>query len=129
MPTAAEDRDEILQVMYRYNHAMDRGNADEWASCFTADAVFDAAGRVTEGHDALRALAQEVGGKGIRHVLVNPAVDVDGDAARGRSYLLLLQQADIGAVGAYDDEFVRTGDGWKIAKRVFTIESRADAPA
>jgi ketosteroid isomerase-like protein len=129
MATTTEDRDEILQVLYRYNHAMDSGNADEWANCFSEDAVFDAAGMVTTGREALRAFAEQVGGGGMRHVLVNPVIDISGDTAHGRAYIILLREGGIGVVGGYVDELVRTADGWKIANRVFTIDQRADAPA
>jgi ketosteroid isomerase-like protein len=129
MASVSEDRDEILQLMYRYNHSIDSGDADEWAGCFVEDAVFDGAGMVTTGRDALRAFAEQVGGRGKRHVLLNPLIDVDGDTAHGRAYVLLLDGPGIGAVGGYDDEFTRTADGWRIAKRSFTIDARAGAAA
>ena len=129
MTTNSEDRDEILQVMYRYNHAMDGGDADEWAGTFTEDAVFNAAGQIVTGREELRTFAQGVGGGGRRHVLANPVIDVDGDTARARAYIMLLSEGQIAVVGGYDDELARTSDGWKIAKRTFTIDQRADASA
>ncbi|MFI5046926.1 MAG: nuclear transport factor 2 family protein [Acidimicrobiia bacterium] len=127
--TTAEDRDEILQVLYRYNHAFDSGDADEWAGTFTEDAVFNAAGRVMNGREELRTFAGGAGGGGRRHLLMNPVIDVEGDTAHVRAYVVLLRDGAIGAVGGYDDELARTAEGWRIAKRTFTVEQRADAPA
>ena len=42
---------------------------------------------------------------------------------------MLLANGGIGVVGGYDDELVRTAEGWKIAKRVFTIDQPAEASA
>jgi len=84
---------------------------------------------IVEGHDALRALPAQAGGRGMRHLLVNPVIDVTGDAAHGRAYIVVLLGSGIGMVGSYDDELVRTADGWKLAKRVFTMDQPADAPA
>ncbi len=123
MPTTTEDRDEILQLLYRYNHAIDSGDAEGWADTFTADAVFDAAGRVLTGRDALVEFAATV--RGSKHVVVNPLVDIHGDTAEGRAYIVLLRGGSIGTVGAYQDELVRTPAGWRFAKRVFTPDPAA----
>ena len=83
MPTATEDRDEILQLLYRYNHAIDNGDAEGWADTFTPDAVFDAAGNLMSGREALVAFAASV--HGARHVVANPVVDIAGDTATVRA--------------------------------------------
>ena len=59
------------------------------------------------------------------HRLTNQVISVSGDAAEARTYvdaLILAQDNDSGvnAVGFYDDELVRTTNGWRIAKRRFT---------
>jgi ketosteroid isomerase-like protein len=125
MPSVTEDRDEILQLLYRYNHAIDSGDAEGWADTFTEDAVFDAfgGGEVITGREGLLAFAASV--QGIRHVVMNPLIDVSGDTAKVRAYLMFLMGATIAGVGVYDDEVVRTPQGWRFAKRVFT----ADPPA
>jgi len=126
MPTTAEDRDEILQLLYRYNHLIDGGDADGWGDTFTEDAVFDAAGNVLTGRDALKGFAVSVAGVG-RHLVLNPVIDVNGDTATSRAYLMLVAGGAIAAVGSYADELVRTPEGWKFAKRVFTMDAPAGA--
>jgi hypothetical protein len=59
------------------------------------------------------------------HRLTNQVITVDGDGAEARTYvdgLIMFGGAGSGvnAIGFYDDEFVRTGDGWRIARRRFT---------
>ena len=121
MPSITEDRDEILQLLYRYNHAIDSGDAHGWAGTFTADGVFDVAGQVRSGQDELAAFAAGV--HGYRHTVVNPVVDVAGDAATVRAYWVVYQGTAVAAVGTYEDEVVRTPGGWRFAKRVSTPDT------
>jgi ketosteroid isomerase-like protein len=117
VPSTAEDRDEILQLLYRYNHAFDSRDAEGWADTFTDDAVFDAAGQVMSGREELVAFASGVGGR--RHVVANPLVEVAGDTATVRAYLFLFQGTTLARTGSYEDELMRTPAGWRFAKRVF----------
>lgn len=119
MATPTEDRDEILQLLYRYNHAIDSGDAEGWADTFTEDGLFE--GPVPGG---LRGRAQLVefasGVSGIRHMVLNPLVDVDGDTAGVRAYILVLAGGQVVTVGTYDDTVVRTPAGWRFSRRLFT---------
>ena len=121
MPSITEDRDEILQLLYRYNHAIDGGDAHGWAGTFTADGVFDVAGQVRSGRDELAAFASGV--HGYRHIVVNPVIDVAGDAATVRAYFVVYRGTALTATGTYADEVVRTPDGWRFAKRVSTPDT------
>jgi uncharacterized protein (TIGR02246 family) len=118
MPSTTEDRDEILQLLYRYNHAIDSGDAQEWAETFTPDGVFDVAGQVRSGQNELIAFASSV--HGYRHIVVNPVIDVAGDTATVRAYFVVYQGTALAGMGTYQDELVRTPDGWRFAKRVST---------
>ena len=63
-----------------------------------------------------------------QHLMANIDVQLDGDTATVRTMVTNPQGAATREgplhffyVGArYDDDFVRTGDGWKIARRVET---------
>jgi uncharacterized protein (TIGR02246 family) len=122
MPSVTEDRDEILQLMYRYNHAIDSGDAAGWAATFTPDGVFDVAGQLMSGPDELTAFAESV--RGYRHTVVNPVIDVAGDAATVRAYFVVFQGTALAAIGSYQDEVLRTPGGWRFAKRVSTPDAR-----
>ena len=56
--------------------------------------------------------------------LSNQAVHVNGDRAAARTYVDMIMVVDgksgVNAIGYYDDEIVRTDEGWRIARRRFT---------
>src|SRR5260221_8099 len=120
MPTKAEDRDEILQLLYRYNHAIDSRDPHEWADTFIDDAVFEALGDVMIGRDELVAWASNV--RGMRHVITNPVVEVIGKAATLQAYVLVWRGKELSVTGSYQDELERTAAGWRFAKRTFTMD-------
>ena len=123
MPTTSEDRDEILQLLYRYNHAIDSGDAEGWADTWTDDGVFDTGGPPITGRAGLVEFAAGV--HGIRHIAANPVIDIDGDAARVMAYVVVVQGNTILVIGTTRDDVVRTPAGWRLARRVF----RSDVPA
>jgi hypothetical protein len=58
------------------------------------------------------------------HRLTNQVITVDGDKAQSRTYvdaLIMMGENNSGvkAAGFYDDELVRTADGWRVASRQF----------
>jgi hypothetical protein len=59
------------------------------------------------------------------HRMTNHVISVNGDEAAARTYIdAWIMSVDgasgINALGIYDDELVRTDDGWRIARRKFT---------
>ena len=120
MPTTTEDRDEILQLCYRYNHAIDSGDAHGWADTFVEDAEFHVSGRVMAGRDARVAFASAVVDR--RHTIANPVIDVTGDTATLRAYVVVFHGKDLSMLGTYEDELVRTPAGWRFAQRTFNAD-------
>jgi hypothetical protein len=120
MPSVSEDRDEIVQLLYRYNHTADNGDDAGWADTFTEDGVFDAAGAVISGREALMKFVATV--QGIRHVSANPLIEVKGDTATVSSYFFAFAGKVVAVTGMYQDQVVRTPAGWRFAKRVFTMD-------
>jgi len=121
------DRDEIVALTIRYATAIDSEQYEMLSTVFTADADLDygevghwtGAAEVTEFMD----LAHR-GAANTLHRMSNQIVDVNGDAATARTYVdaLILgpDGSGVNAIGYYDDELARTGDGWRISKRKFT---------
>ena len=121
------DRDEIVALTIRYATAIDSEQYEMLSTVFTADADLDygevghwtGAAEVTEFMD----LAHR-GAANTLHRMSNQIVDVNGDAATARTYVdaLILgpDGSGVNAIGYYDDELARTGDGWRISKRTFT---------
>jgi 3-phenylpropionate/cinnamic acid dioxygenase small subunit len=121
MPSITEARDEILQLLYRYNHLFDSGDADGWADLFIDDGVLEGAGIVMSGRPALVEFAASV--TGLRHVVVNPVVEVSDDSATVHASLLVYHGTNLFMAGSYEDDVVRTSEGWRFVKRVFTPDA------
>ena len=95
------------------------------ASLFTEDARLEGVGRC-EGREAIREYY-----KGIQrlplaiHCVATPLIEVNGDTATGKWHgiiPLITAEEKVAAwlVGVYQDDFVRTSQGWKIKKLGFS---------
>ena len=136
-----EDVAEIANLKARYVDAADGGwtgerahKGDVIASLFVAEGVWDADD-----------MGQGVGHEGIRayfagavedfpmvfHHTSSPRIQVEGDEAKGRWHVM-VPMIDKGVskilIGIYDDEFVRTPDGWRFKRLHFAPAGLADLP-
>jgi 3-phenylpropionate/cinnamic acid dioxygenase small subunit len=119
MSNASEDRDEILQLLYRYCHYIDSHCFHDWVSLFTEDGVFEHRGRVTTGSNDLLKMIAATEHEVMRHLVSNPVIDITGDRARVHAYLTVMNGREVGSTGAYEDDLVRTEQGWRFARRVY----------
>ena len=130
----AMDYIEIQQLVSNYPYGLE-GNTDDgesYANLFAPGAVF---GRPrTEGHENLKALAntQPRGAKYVRHFITNHVIEpAPGGGAIGKEYAVIIDIGEngnpsgIALGGRYDDEYVKTAQGWKFKSRTFT-PSRVD---
>lgn len=123
------DRQDIAEVLVRYATGIDRRDWDLFRTCWTDDCHADYGDVGTfDGADAITGFMTgshaEMGHT--MHRITNEAVTVNGDTARARSYVSAVLMAPDGRTGLnpngyYDDELVRTPDGWRIARRTFTM--------
>ncbi|MCV7357713.1 nuclear transport factor 2 family protein [Mycolicibacterium fluoranthenivorans] len=122
------DHAQITEVLIRYATGIDRRDWPLFRTVFTADCALDY-GEIGawNGVDAVTEfmVLAHAGAGHTMHRLSNMAITVTGDTAIARTYLdALILAADnasgVSAIGFYDDELVRTGDGWRIARRRFT---------
>ncbi len=126
MATATEDRDEILQLLYRYCHCIDSHLFEEWVSLFTDDGVFEHRGRVTTGASDLMKMIATTQHEVMRHLVSNPVIEIAGDNARVHAYLTVMNGRSVGSTGAYEDELVRTRQGWRFARRLYIRDETPD---
>lgn len=129
-PAAARaDRQDIADVLIRYASGIDRRDWDLFRSCFTDDVVAEYDGIATwtdvEAITAFMIDSHAAMGHTM-HRLSNLAIQIDGDHATSRTYVDSLLMTPDGADGLeahgfYDDELVRTPDGWRIARRRFMM--------
>ncbi|BBX69091.1 nuclear transport factor 2 family protein [Mycolicibacterium psychrotolerans] len=124
----AEDKQEITDVLIRYATGIDTRDWPLFRTVFTEDCRLDYGEiGIWHGVDAVTEfmVAAHAPAGHTMHRITNPVVTVDGDTARARAYVdALIMAADnesgVHAAGVYDDEFVRTGQGWRLARRRFT---------
>lgn len=122
------DRLEIQDLLVAYSTAIDKRRFDDLDRVFTADAYIDyrAMGGVDGRYPEVKAWLSQVlpNFPAYAHMLGNVDVKVDGDTATSRTLCFnpMVLGGDDGQVlfcGLwYDDEFVRTAEGWRMTKRV-----------
>jgi hypothetical protein len=134
--TYGQDRAEIEDLMARYLFAIDYFDWDSYVETFAPDGELEFASGTSKGRDAIRAavtsFSKRIGefyhtedGKPakLRHVVLQSSIRVEGNRAWGRT--LWVEMANhgpkdtmkMGTYGIYEDEFVKLGGNWFIAKR------------
>jgi hypothetical protein len=122
------DRLEIQQLLVAYSTAIDQRRFDDLDRVFTPDAYIDytAMGGIEGAYPDVKAWLKEVlpNFPAYMHMLGNFDIRLDGDTATSRT--LCFNPMVMGGEGNqvyfcglwYDDEFVRTPDGWRMSRRV-----------
>jgi 3-phenylpropionate/cinnamic acid dioxygenase small subunit len=129
-PARDRARSEIADVLIRYATGIDRRDWNLFRSCFTADCECDY-GDIGSWHDVegiteyMTTVHEHC--RHTLHRITNVSVDLASEVtASARSYVdaFILGPEGSGGVratGFYDDELVRATDGWRIARRHFTM--------
>lgn len=127
-PVSAHDERNITAVLISYATAIDTRDWAKLPDCFTpdCDADYGAFGHWTSA-SAITAFIREVHAPvgPTLHRISNIEITMLGDGAQVRSYVdaLLMPKMAGGpiqrGIGYYLDQFVLTGQGWKIARRQF----------
>lgn len=123
------DRQAIVDVTLAYTYALDAKDWDALDDVFTVDATAYLTEEL-DGRDAIKGRVRRAleSLDLSQHMVANHDVRVEGDSASCRCYLQAqhVREAAPGppnfiVAGRYDDRFVRTVDGWRIARRELTI--------
>lgn len=123
------DRQAIVDVTLAYTYALDAKDWDALDDVFTSDATAHLTESL-EGREAIKERIQRALDSLdlSQHMVANHDVRISGDSATCRCYLQAqhVREASPGApnfivAGRYDDDFVRTTDGWRINHRDLTI--------
>jgi len=133
-----EIREACTALSIAYARAVDFRDYESFVELFTEDGELDT-GRPLVGRTAIReAMRHRPDELKSRHVLSNIFIDViDADTARGISYLTLyrhvgpeslrgqpIEFSGPAAVGHYEDQFVRAGDGFLFSRRKLHLTFR-----
>jgi hypothetical protein len=130
---SAQDNVEIQQLYAHYNIAIDSGDAEGWAATFIPEGVFN----TYTGHDALvgfvKMWREKLNGAARKHWNTNLQLSGDAKQASGTVYLMLVdtstKPASIIFTGIYNDNLVKTKQGWRFAKRTTTADALPAAAA
>lgn len=124
------DRLEIQQLLVDYSTAIDQRRFDDLDTVFTKSAYIDytALGGIAGEYPEVKKWLSEVlpNFPAYSHMLGNFSVRIDGDTASSR--VICFNPMVLGGDNEqilfcglwYDDEFVRTPDGWRMTRRVET---------
>jgi hypothetical protein len=118
----------IKTLKYRYCRDNDGGWPEQpkshqgpSADLFTEDGVWDGRplGPIAVGREAVRQLFKDFAGLPMAyHAVMNPMIEVEGDFATGHWHLIAggvgLDGGSTLTIGGYEDEYVRTAQGWRI---------------
>ncbi|HWW45362.1 MAG TPA: nuclear transport factor 2 family protein [Acidimicrobiia bacterium] len=110
---------EIDALCSRYMMLCSEFVQDRWLEVFAPDATYNAFGTAytLERFPALLEAAPR--GQFIGNP---PVVEFDGDRATGKQHFVFIdQQSHAMRLGWYNDEYIRTADGWRLAKRSTTF--------
>jgi ketosteroid isomerase-like protein len=126
---AIDDQREIEALLLRYATAADTRDRALLESCFTEDVRADYGrpiGRFDTRAALVAALEATLGACGATlHFVTNKELSEQGEAVAVRSYTHAVvyppgAEAPRRTAGIYDDRFVRTPAGWRIAERHYT---------
>ncbi len=128
MPSLAEEKDAIREVLSEYCFYLDGGRFADMAALFTEDGVWDTAYGKGVGRDGIEALLRKMRAarppgehhRGV-HLVTNFVIKIDGDSAHVLSNWVVAQNSlegpIVSAAGGYEDEMAKQGDVWRFRKR------------
>lgn len=129
VPVGPEDHLAVSNVLLRYATAIDTRDWSLFESCFTADcrADYGEVGSWSSRYEFTEFMRQvhSMCGHSL-HRITNCVVSGADKPVKTRSYvdaIVMLPDNENGtrAAGFYDDEVVLTDDGWRIARRTYTM--------
>jgi ketosteroid isomerase-like protein len=118
----------IQQTLNRYSEGASRGDWQQLMSTFTPDGIWEipAMNARYQDHAMIQQVMSAFVGQMAYFVQINaPAIIiVQGDQATARSIIRECgkfsdRDEALEVFGRYEDELVRTADGWKFSRRVF----------
>jgi len=125
---APGDRAEITELLARHGHLFDDGELDRLDLLFTASVRYDVTafgGGVLQGIEAIRAATLALGDRNpVGHHVTNVVLTEQPDGSvRARSKGIGVYADGTAGSVTYEDEIVRTGDGWRIDARTVAPRS------
>ncbi len=120
----AADKIAIVELVARYNHAIDHQDTATWVNLFTEDGLLLTDDKIrAQGRDALRAYAGSAPpeGRSRRHWTSNIVIDIDGETAVLKAYVMVFNLAEGLStpylMAEYDDRLIKVDGQWRFKLR------------
>lgn len=140
--TVADDRNAVTDTVYRYAWGIDTRDwalyrsifADHVAIDFTSYNPASVAAEMAADDWVANLIPLFTGLDATQHTMTNPLVDIDGDTARCRMYMQAVHmltddpEPEFTIGGYYDDQLVRTTNGWRLNAVTLTVTWRRGNP-
>jgi uncharacterized protein (TIGR02246 family) len=129
---------EIRDLAYRYAQAVDRGDGEAYANLFLDDAVLEGSGYHSQGRSQLLKIPGFTSSRYLKtfHAVYNHLITVDGEAASGEVYCQAHHLSEVeGGLSdmvmfiRYQDDYARTPQGWRFARRELVVDWAETRPA
>ena len=126
--TSVMDKLAIQEVNARYFWAVDSNDVEAYLSVWTSDGISEASYGNVRGHEELASRfknMQQGLSRNKRHLVGNLVIDLQGNMASQKCYLVVFERQDVPAVistAIYQDELVKTNEGWKFSRRIIQID-------
>jgi ketosteroid isomerase-like protein len=127
-------REEIRDLVARYNAQGDAGRIDAMLELFCEDAVLELEGRSYCGVEAMRRCFAAVAGgtrsggaRYIRHFTATHQIDLESETrAWGRCYYQTLTERGLDHWGRYLDEYRRVAERWRFQRRKVSVDGQVE---
>ena len=140
--SASDDKLAVTELLYRYAELIDAGDFDG-VGVLLSRATFGGTGKQgASGEENIaklfaattRRYPEHGNTPRTRHLVLNPIVELTGDAAVSRSTFCVMQDTESVpmqpiVVGRYFDTFGRDGSGWYFTERKVEIQMIGDVSA
>ena len=124
------DKQHIQELQNRYSCSIDSGQYDNLDAMFTPDATYHFVTGSTDNIEALKSTIRDALSSlsTSQHINGNQWAEIEGDRAAAGCYFTVHmykkglpdgEHFEMG--GRYDDELIRTSEGWRFSKRAITI--------
>ena len=117
--------EEIRTLLARYSDAVCRFDAEQWASTWATDAVWEMGPMTKSGRDEISTSWKGMLARldGVIHAYLNGWADLDEDAGTGTGRWYVIEhfkrpdEDPMTMYGYYDDEYCLENGEWKFARR------------
>lgn len=129
---AMEDAEAVRELCIAYGRMLDAKDFPGYAALFAEDGEWCGVGNfgAIKGRETILRFMTETFGtpdtKPCVHLMTNFRIRVTGDTATSWSRWTLIEDHGAGPVlvyaGHYEDDAVRTAEGWRFARRMVTVD-------